>query len=86
MLSAESIGTKVKSAETSYDVRHSSIWRVTPFGPVYKVPGTLYVRGDLPTNGFNTFVRTLATPYVTELLLDMIGLRGIPVLWSFGKP
>ena len=32
------------------------------FGHVYKVTCTLYMMGDLPTNGLSTLLRTLATP------------------------
>ena len=59
MLRAGSIGTEVKSVVTSYDV---GTLQGYPLGTVYKVAGTLYVIGDLPTRGFNTLVRTLATP------------------------
>ena len=42
--------------------------------------------GDLPTNDLCTLAKTLAIPYVTEPILDTIGLRGMSVLWMFGNP
>ena len=57
-----------------------------PFDPIYKVPITLYMMGDLPTSGLRTLVRTSATPYMTELWLETMGLRWVPVLWISGNP
>ena len=42
--------------------------------------------GDLLTNGLSNLAKTLATPYVTEPILDTIGLQGMQVLWIFGNP
>ena len=43
------------------------------------------VVGDLQTKGLRILVRSLATPYVTDPLLDTIGL-GAVWLMDFRKP
>ena len=43
------------------------------------------VVGGLPTRGLSILVRTLATPYVTDPLLDTIALVGVWLV-DLGKP
>ena len=76
ILRAGSIGTDVKSAVTSYDVRHSPSWRVIFLALFTKSLILCTWWGDLPTSGLSTLLRTLATPQVTEPLLETIVLRG----------
>ena len=86
MLSAGSIGTEVNSEVTSYDDRHSCGCRVNILALVTKSPVLCMWWEDLPTNSLSALLRTLDTPYVTEPLLENIGLRGLPVLWILGNP
>ena len=41
---------------------------------------------DLPTKGLSILVSSLATPEVTNLQLDIIGLSGVSGLWILGSP
>ena len=40
----------------------------------------VYGEGELPSKVLNTLLMTLATQYVTEPLLETMGLKGLPVL------
>ena len=62
MFRVGSIGTEVKGAADIISYEALSWLKGCPFGPVYKVTGTLYVVGEFTYKGFNTFVRMLATP------------------------
>ena len=86
MFRAGSIGTEVNNAETSKEQRYSPGRRVTSLTLLTKSLVLYMWCGDLPTNGFSTLARTLATPYVTDPLLDTMGLREVPVLWILGNP
>ena len=62
IIRAGSIGTEVKSAVTSYDVRHSPGQRVIFLTLFTKSLVLCTCWGDLPTSGLSTLLRTLATP------------------------
>ena len=81
-----STGTDVKSASTSYDTMHSSGCNWMPL--MLSRNSRLFITwcGDLPTNGFNILDISLAVEYVTDPILDIMGLSGIPVLWTLGTP
>ena len=74
------MGMEVKSEVTSWEARHSPIWRVNFLALDTRSPVLCTWWGDLPTSSLMTLLRTLATPYVTEPLLETMGLRGLPVL------
>ena len=42
--------------------------------------------GGLPTKCLRILVSTLATAYITDPLLDTIGLRGVSSLWILESP
>ena len=80
MLIAGSMGTDVNSAEISYEVIHSLVWRVIPFICSTKSPVFLMWWGELPTKGHRILANSLATSYLMEPLLDTMGLRGMSLL------
>ena len=61
MVIADSIGTDVKSAETSYEVIHSVGLSVIPLTCCTKSPVFLIWCGDFPTNGLRILESSLAT-------------------------
>ena len=60
MLMAGSIGTDVKSAETSYDTIAFG-FQSDPFQLLNKVSSVLYVVGELPTSGLRILDNSLAS-------------------------
>ena len=61
MVMAESIGTDVKSAETSYEVIHSVGCNMIPLTYCTKSPVFLMWCGDFPTKGLRILESSLAT-------------------------
>ena len=83
---ADSTGTDVNSASTSYDTMHSSGCNWMPL--ILSMKSRLFITqyGDLPTRGFSILDNSLAVAYVTDPMLDIMGLSGIPGLCTLGNP
>ena len=61
MVMADSMGTDVKSAETSYEVIHSVACNLIPLICCTKSPVFLIWCGDFPTKGLRILESSLAT-------------------------
>ena len=83
---AGSIGTDVKRADTSYELRHSPGSRVMCLTCSTKSWVLFMCWGDMPTNAFKILASSFATPYVTDPQLDTIGLRRVSSLLILGRP
>ena len=83
---ADSTGTDINSASTSYDTMHSSgcSW----MSLILSMKSTLFITwcGDLPTRGLGILDNSLAVAWVTDPMLDIIGQSGIPGLCTLGNP
>ena len=84
MFRVGSTGPNVKRALTSYEDMHSPLLQLDGFGLFHEVLGISDMVGEPPTRGQRMLAISLATPYVIEPLLDIIGLRGTG-LWIWGK-
>ena len=74
--SADGTGTDVNNALTSYDVMHSSSSSfVFLISSMNSLELLTWCSVD-PSSGFIFLANSLATPYVTEPMLDTMGLRG----------
>ena len=73
---ADATGIDVKSAVTSNDVIHSPSSNLMFLISSAKSFLLFTWKMDLPTRGFRILDSSLATPYVTEPILDTMGLRG----------
>ena len=80
MLIAGSISTDVNSAVISKDMMYSP-----PFKFLACSIKSLDVVGELQLHSFDILASSLATPCVTEPLLETMGLGGIIFLWIFGS-
>ena len=83
---ADDTGTDVNKVVTSYDVMHSPssnlVFLISSANSFVLFTWQL----EVPTSGFMILAISLATPYVTEPILETMGLRGISFLCIFGSP
>lgn len=83
---ARSVGTLVKSDTTSKDTGVIVGGRVRPAIKVENSAEFPKCDVDLPTSGDRIDARCFESVYVGELMKEVIGLRGIPGLWTLGSP
>ena len=77
MSSADGIGTEVNNALTSYDVIQSpSSSFIFLISSMNSLELFTWCSVD-PTSGFIILANSFATPYVTEPILENMGLRGV---------
>ena len=83
---AGSICTDVNSASTSNDIIHSSGFSWMP--SILCLKSILFFRwcDDLPTRGLRILDSSFAVVWVTDPMLDIIGLSGLPGLCTLGNP
>ena len=83
---ADSTGTDVNSVSTSNDTMHSSGCSWMPL--ILSMKSILFFTwcGDLPTRGYSILDNSFAVAWVTDPMLDIIGLSGIPGLCPLGNP
>ena len=86
MPKAGSTRTEVNKAVTLYELRNSSGCNVTLLACLTESCVLWMWWTDLATSGLSILVHTLAASYVTDPLLDTIGLRRVSGLWIFGSP
>ena len=76
----------MNKAVTLHELKHSPGCNFTFFACSTKLFVLWIWWWGLPTKGLRILVSSVATPSVTDLLLDTIGLRGMSVLWILGSP
>ena len=81
-----SIGTDVNNDSTSKDIIHSSGLSWMPSMLCMKSMLFLTWCDEPPTRGLMILANSLAVEWVTDPMLDMIGLSGIPGLCTLGNP
>ena len=83
---ADFTGIEVKKAETSYEMMHSPSCSLIFLMSSANSLELLTWWMEFPVRGFKILASSFVTPYVTELLLDTIGLSGLFFLWILGSP
>ena len=83
---ADSIATDVNSASTSNDIINSTGLSWLPSILCMKSILFFTCCDDLPTRGLRILESSFAIVWVTDAMLEIIGLNGIPGLCTLGNP